>query len=164
MRGFEPAGGLLREPIRQAGAGRGFQVARVLTHWREIAGADLADRIQPVRIAYGRDGMGATLTVLVTGADAPLVQMQLPTIRERVNACYGYNAVARIRLTQTAPGGLAEPATAFRPAAPPPAAQPQADTQPAARAISRDVQDQGLRAALEALGEKILSRSQARKG
>lgn len=34
--------------------------------------------------------------------------MQLEQIRAKVNACYGFNAVSRISLTQTAPTGFAE--------------------------------------------------------
>ena len=87
---------------------RGFAVSRVLTRWAEIAGEDIAAIARPVEVSYGRQGFGATLTVLTTGAQAPMLEMQKEVLRERVNAAYGYNAIARIRLTQTAPPGFAE--------------------------------------------------------
>ncbi len=92
MRGFEPAAGLVREPVRKAGESRGFTVARLLTHWPEVVGDEIAGQTLPVKVSYGKGGFGATLTLLTTGPSAPLVQMQLEQIRARVNACYGYNA------------------------------------------------------------------------
>ena len=63
-RGFESAAGLLKQRIRAAGETRGFAVSRLLTHWPEVVGADIAAMALPVKIGYGRDGLGATLTLL----------------------------------------------------------------------------------------------------
>ena len=158
MRGFENASNLLSERIRKAGEKRGFAVSRLLTRWSEVVGEDLAARARPAQISYGKDGVGATLTLLVRSADAPVVQMEIPRIKDRVNACYGYAAVSRIRLTQTAPTGFAEGRTPFAPApaAPPP---PAPETCARAAALSEGVHDDGLRAALEALGRNILTRT-----
>jgi hypothetical protein len=164
MRGFEAAAGLLREQVRTVGESRGFALSRLLTHWAEVVGEDLARAAQPVKIGYGKGGFGATLTLLVPGASAPLVQMQLPKIQERVNACYGYNAISRIHLTQTAAQGFAEGQTPFAPAPKPSAPPPDPAIGQAAQALSRDVRDETLREALEALGEKVLSRPRSRKG
>ena len=107
MRGFEPAAKLVAAPVQSASEGRGFAVTRLLTHWAEVAGEQLAPITRPVKISHSRGGFGATLTLLTTGPVAPMVEMQLPQLKERVNACYGYNAVQRILLTQTAPEGFA---------------------------------------------------------
>lgn len=40
--GFAQTGGLLKGDIRRASESRGFAQSRVLTHWEEIAGADIA--------------------------------------------------------------------------------------------------------------------------
>ena len=117
LRGFEPASGLLQSRIRAAGEKRGFATSRLLTHWAEIAGEDTAKITRPVKIGYGREGMGATLTLLVAPAHAPMVQMDLPRLKDRVNAVYGYAAIARIALTQTAATGFAEGQAQFSPAA-----------------------------------------------
>lgn len=164
MRGFEAAAGLLRERIRTAGESRGFALSRLLTHWAEIAGEDLARIAQPVRVGYGKEGFGATLTLLVQGAAAPLVQLQIPRLQDRVNACYGYNAISRIRLTQTSATGFAEGQSPFATAPKAPAAPPDPAIVQSARALSRDIGDESLRAALEALGEKVLSRARKTKG
>lgn len=107
-RGFTPAAQLLAGRVQKAAEGRGFAVARLLTHWPEIAGDRLAAATRPVRISHSRGGLGATLTLLTSGPMAPMVEMQLPQLRERVNACYGYNAIQRITLTQTAAQGFSE--------------------------------------------------------
>lgn len=157
MRGFEPAFGLMAREVRQAGEARGFAVAKLLTHWEEVAGKDLAAVTRPVKVGYGREGFGATLTLLVRGAAAPVVEMQKETLRARVNAVYGYNAIARILLTQTAATGFAEGQAQFAPApkAPPP---PDPALEAEARARAEGVADEGLRAALERLGQNILTR------
>lgn len=162
MRGFEPASGLLKERIRSVGESRGFAVSRLLTHWPEVVGPEIAAQTRPIKIGYGKGGFGATLSVLVQGAAAPIVQMQLPQIRDKVNACYGYNAIARVVLTQTAPTGFAEGQAQFTPApkAPPPA--PSAELRAAAHATAEGLTDPGLRAALEQLAQNILSRSATR--
>jgi hypothetical protein len=163
-RGFEAASGLLKDQVRVAGESRGFAVARLLTHWPEIAGEQMAAITRPVKVGYGREGMGATLTLLVQASHAPMVQMDLPRLKERVNAVYGYNAIARISLTQTAATGFAEgqaqflPAAAAKPAAPDPVLQAEA-----ARTVA-PIRDDGLRAALEALGQNILTRRKSKEG
>ncbi len=156
-RGFEAASKLVSDRIRTAGEARGFAVSRLLTHWAEIAGEDLARITRPVKIGYARDGFGATLTLLTTSAQAPMVQMQLPKLRERVNACYGYNAISRIALTQTAPTGFADGQAGFAPA---PKVAPAADPAIAATAarVAEGVHDDGLRSALEQITRNFLTR------
>ncbi|MDJ1009365.1 MAG: DUF721 domain-containing protein [Paracoccaceae bacterium] len=155
-KGFRRTATLVQAPIKGVGAKRGFAVARVLTHWAEIVGRDIAAAAKPVDVSFGREGLGATLTLLVKGAEAPLLEMQKERIRETVNACYGYNAIARIRFTQTAASGFDEEAASYE-AAPRPAPEPRAAA--AAEAAVRPIEDPGLRAALEALGARVLSQS-----
>ncbi len=159
-KGFRQAGRLVEREIREVGESRGFAVSRLLTHWAEIAGEGLAGRTRPVDVKYGRSGLGATLTVLTTGAEAPMVEMSKEKLRERVNACYGYNAISRIRVTQTAPTGFAEGQADFdhAPKAPLPTKPDPADIARAAETAA-PVTDPGLRAALENLGARILSRT-----
>lgn len=161
MRGFEPAAQLIAARVRNVGESRGFAVARLLTHWPEVVGPEIAAHSRPVRISHGK-GMGATLTLLVAGARAPLVQMQLEQIRDKVNACYGFNAVSRIVLTQTAPvgfgqEGFAEGQAEFiaaprRPAPPDPARVAQAE------GIAHGFDNPALSAAMRQLALNILSR------
>jgi len=158
--GFKRSAALLAPHIRKASETRGFAVSRVLTHWAEIAGEDIAAIARPVEVSYGRQGFGATLTVLTTGAHAPMLEMQKEALRERVNAAYGYNAISRVRLTQTAPTGFAEGQASFAHHAPyNPKAAPDPATTRAASDLAAPVRDEGLRAALEDLGRNVLSRN-----
>lgn len=158
-RGFRRTSNLLQTRIRTAGETRGFAVTRLLTHWAEIIGEDTAKIARPVDVKYGRDGFGATLTLLTTGAQAPMLEMQKEKLRERVNTCYGYTAISRIRITQTAATGFAEGQAQFTHA---PKAKPTPVSDAAkqeARSKVAPINDAGLRDALEALGQNIISRS-----
>lgn len=161
-RRFTRAVTLMQPRIRAAGEKRGFAVTRLLTHWAEIVGPDLARGAQPVKVGYGRGGLGATLTVLTDGATAPLIEMQAPLIRDKVNACYGYTAIARVRVTQTAATGFAEPRTAFA-AAPRRPATPDAATRARAADTTAGVRDDGLRAALTDLAANVLTKAQTNR-
>lgn len=156
MRGFEPASQLVAARVKNVGESRGFAVARLLTHWAEVVGPEIAAHARPVRIGHGK-GMGATLTLLVAGARAPLVQMQLEQIRDKVNACYGFNAVARIVLTQTAPTGFSEGQAEFTPA-PRRAAPPDPARVAQAQGIAEGFDNPALSAAVRQLALNILSR------
>jgi len=107
-RGFERTSVLLQDQIRNAGESRGFAVSRLLTHWADIVGDEVAAAALPAKISYSQGGLGATLTILTTGAMAPILQAESAKIRDKVNACYGYSAISRINITQTAPTGFAE--------------------------------------------------------
>lgn len=157
-KGFERTSSLLSARIRKASETRGFAVTRVLTHWAEIVGEATAGISRPVDISYGRGGMGATLTVLTTGAQAPMLDMQKDQLREKVNAVYGYNAISRIRITQTAATGFAEGQAQFTHA---PKNPPQPDPKDLARATdaTKDIGDDGLRSALELLARNVITKN-----
>lgn len=158
-RGFRRTSNLLQTRIRAAGETRGFAVTRLLTHWAEIVGEDTAKIARPVDVKYGRDGFGATLTLLTTGAQAPMLEMQKEKLRQRVNACYGYTAISRVRITQTAATGFSEGQAQFAHATKEKNAPFSAKTKQAARDTAAPITDAGLRDALEALGQNIISRS-----
>jgi len=115
---------------------------------------------RPVDVKYGRQGLGATLTLLTNGAHAPIVEMQKEKLRAKVNAIYGYNAISRIRVTQTAPTGFSEGRVSFehkRPVAK--AEQPPAHVCEAASKATQTIQSEALRTALERLARNILIKS-----
>ena len=156
-RGFERTSSLLRDRIRTASEGRGHIGAKLAAHWAEIVGPEIASRARPVKVGYSGKGLGATLTLLTTGPDAPVLEMERERIRERVNAVYGFGAIARVRVTQTAPEGFAEGQARFAPAPPEPApADPPDDGR--AREFARGVGDADLREALEALARNVIKR------
>jgi hypothetical protein len=88
----------------------GFSSAAILTDWAALAGPELAAYTAPERLKWprkkpgeGKDGEpsgGATLILRVVGARALEVEHRRPQIIERLNASFGYRAVAEIRLVQ----------------------------------------------------------------
>lgn len=156
-RGFQSAATLVGPQIRKVGEGRGFAVARLLTRWPEIVGDDFAKLARPVSVSYDKNDFGATLTLLISGVHGPMVEMQVPRIRDKVNAAYGYNAISKIRLTQTSATGFAEPQAAF--ASAPDRRPPSPDIRNAAKAAAQDASDPGLRAAIERLATHVLTKS-----
>lgn len=161
--GFTRTASLLQGRIRSATESRGFAVSRVLTHWAEVVGDDWAAICRPVSITYGKGGLGATLTLLTTGPQAPMLDMARDKIRDRVNAAYGHRAVAHVRITQTAATGFAEGQAQFaappkQPATPDPVIVAQAET------VAKDVADTELRLALAALATNVLSKAKRPPG
>ncbi|RED18607.1 DUF721 domain-containing protein [Pontivivens insulae] len=157
-RRFTKAGSLIAPQLKRASETRGFAQIRLLTDWEEIVGPDIAALARPQKVSYAKKGFGATLVLLVQGAAAPQVQMMVPQIMERVNACYGYSAISRVTLTQTAATGFAEGQVPFahKPQAAP-ALSPEIEAQ--MRSDLREVGDEGLRAALLSLGKNIETRT-----
>ena len=156
-KGFERASKLVQSNVRRAGESRGFAVSRLLTHWADIVGPELAGKAQPAEIVYGK-GFGATLSILTSGAEAPMLEMQKQAIQDKVNACYGYAAIQRIRIVQTAKTGFEEPKAGFKQKQTPPESPDQDSASiEAARKTASGVSDDALRGALERLGSKVLS-------
>ena len=153
---FKPAADLLRQKIREIGEGRGFSATRLLTHWTEIVGASVAAIARPLEVRHPRAGKstpeGATLTVLALGAAALRLEMEKERIRERVNACYGYNAIAKIKIKQAGPESFVEEAAPVPKSSAP---QPLAEVAP----LTEGVSNTELRLALAALAANVLSKS-----
>ena len=124
----------------------GFVQASVVSRWSEIVGERYGRVSSPesIRFPAGRKS-GGTLTLLVQGAHAPLVQHLGPMIIERVNRFFGYAAVASVVFRQ---GRL--PAGQAKRARPKPAAVPRELGEGL-----REVADPELRACLESLAGHI---------
>ena len=115
-----------------------------------------------MEVSYGRGGLGATLTLLTTGAHAPMLEMQLPRLLDKVNACYGHRAIARIRVTQTAPTGFAEGQAQFGPAPKPEPKTPGPEARRVSAEVAGAVSDPGLKAALSTLGANVITRQKGK--
>ena len=160
--GFKRTSSLLQTQIRKTSETRGFAQSRLLTHWAEIAGEDIAAISRPVEVRYGRGGFGATLTLLTTGANAPILEMQKEKLREKVNAVYGYNAISKVRITQTASTGFSEGQVSFDHRPKGTRDDTPAAILPEAQQLAGGVRDDGLRAALERLATNVYSKTQNR--
>ena len=152
-RKFTQVGTYLKKPITEGCSGRGFAQSRLLTQWSEIAGTAIAKIARPVKVSYPKSGLGATLTLLTNGANAPLVQMQIPEILRRVNAVYGYRAIQEVRITQSSRYGLADTQADFEHKTPTKALSKE--SQEALDTLVSDVKDDNLKTALTALGKSL---------
>ncbi len=163
--GFKRTSALLEKRVRAASSTRGFAESRLLTHWHDLVGEDIAAMARPVDVSYSRGGMGATLTVLTTGAQAAMLDMQREALRARVNAVYGYNAIARIRITQTAPTGFSDGRASFDRSGAPErrAPSPSASARAQAAQDRAGVSDPGLADALERLALNVYSKPTPRR-
>ena len=127
----------------------GFSAATLLTDWAQIVGAELARVTAPERLKWprgagvhaeneeGSEGRpGATLALRVDPIRALDVEYQRRQIIERINAYFGYRAVAELRLLQAPLASFEAPAT--REARVTPAAEPSAvPGDPLSRALAR---------------------------
>jgi hypothetical protein len=131
---------------------RGFGEGAIITDWPAIVGAEVAGLSAPERLSFPPGGRRAgVLQVRVAGPMAVELQHLEPLVLERINMHFGYQAVARIRITQ---GPLP-----MRPRqAPSPPLRPLNEGQEAqlSRCLSA-VTEAPLREALERLGRALLS-------
>ena len=81
----------------------GFVQSAVVSRWPEIVGDRYARVSTPesIRFPHGERAMGV-LTLMVEGAHAATMQHVAPTLIERVNRFFGYEAVVRLQIRQGA--------------------------------------------------------------
>jgi hypothetical protein len=126
---------------------KGLGYGKLVTDWALIVGADLGQVTAPVKLTFPKgERTDATLTIDVVPARAIEVQHAMPQLVERVNAVFGYRAVAKIKLVQRPPTRL-PPAGNLRPLS------PTEETQLVE--LTAIVPDGELRAALESLGRAM---------
>ena len=128
----------------------GFVQGAVVSRWSEIVGERYARVSSPESIRFPSGSRkNGTLTLLVEGAHAPLMQHLGPMVIERVNRFFGYEAVAKLVFRQ---GRLPQkPVSPARPVAAP----VPAELGEGLRAIA----DPELRACLESLAGQIAASS-----
>ena len=97
--------------------GAGF--GKLVTDWRQIVGPDLGDVTAPVKLSFPRgERADATLTIDIVPARAVELQHAMPQLIERVNAVFGYSAVARVKMVQRPPEKRLSNFTNLRPLSP----------------------------------------------
>ena len=156
--GVKAVGSFLPGLTRKAFEKYGFSTASLVTDWAAIAGAELAAYTAPERLKWPRGGerpeegaatasktrQGATLVLRVDGGRALDVQYKARQIIERINAYFGYAAVAELRIVQAPVGETLGPARAL----------PRTTPAPLTTEVA-GIADAGLREALGRLGAGI---------
>lgn len=127
----------------------GFVQHSVVSRWGEIVGERYARVSCPesIRFPQGKREQGV-LSLVVSGAHAPMMQHIGPEIIERVNRFFGYEAVARLAIRH---GDVKRPERA----APPPSLQQVPESLGAGL---RGIEDPELKAVLEALASGVAAR------
>jgi len=150
-----PIGAYTAGALDASARARGFATTSLLSEWGTIVGVELAEFTMPDRVVWpkrrdeahvsavpkGHRIEGAILVLRVEGPRAIEVQHHSGQILERVNAYFGYRAIAEMRILQ-AP--VARKAPRRHTAEPP--------IDPDALPHSSSIEDGGLRAALLRLG------------
>jgi len=147
-----PAGRALNRYLKELDGRFGQGAGALAARWREIVGADIARRTEPVKLVKGRNGGPSSLEIRVAGPSAAIVQHQAHEILSRANLFLGAEAVQKLRIVQ-GPLHRSEPAPPRRRAAPLDAAQEAELAQGLA-----DAPDGKLKDALERLGRNVLRR------
>lgn len=156
-KGFQSASGASRGLVKTLASKKGFAEADVLLRWAEIVGEAHKGICTPQSVSFARNrSVGATLVVECTSARAPEVEHLSPVLMDRVNQFYGYRAIGRIKVVQTAGlQGFAEQQTAFEG----PRTTPTRAHESQAAAMAKDIQNPGLRAALSRMGANVLAQA-----
>lgn len=128
--------------------GRGFAEAGLISDWASIVGAETGRMTRPVALKFPKSQrQDGVLTVQAGGGAALELQHLKPQILERINAYFGYRAVADLKIQQ---GSAAAPRRREA-ALPPPSA---ADQEAVAKAV-HGIADTELKATLTRLGIAI---------
>lgn len=137
---------LLPDAGRAAFRRFGFVQSAVVSRWGEIVGPRYAGVSAPESIKFPHgQRTGGTLSLVVRGAHATMMQHIAPEIVERVNRFFGYEAIVRVQIRQ---GDVPAPA----PRAAPPSLRPV----PVELGASlRTIADPELKAVLEALAAGV---------
>jgi hypothetical protein len=139
-------------------AAQGFATSDIIMAWSDIVGERLAAFTQPLKIEWKRKAPHAdpearpepvTLVIRVESAFALELQHMAPTIIDRVNTYYGWRCIGKIVLKQ----GPVRRIEKKKPMAP---ALTPADKAKVSSAIGV-IEEEGLRAALDRLGQAIVS-------
>src|SRR5258707_718191 len=147
----KPLSVLLSDVFSDAYAKQGFAARELVTRWAEIAGPEVAEHSEPLKIQWPRPVQGqpqepATLVLRVEGPMALEIQHASDAILQRVNRFFGWSAVGRLALRQ---------APLSRRGRPPASRAPDAKSVAKVAETLSSVEDEQLRAALARLGASI---------
>ena len=133
---------------------RGFASRDIITHWKAMAPVPYDQVAIPDKLSWPRGergASGATLYLRCVPGHAMALTHEAPRIAAAVNRYFGYVLVDQVRLSIAAfsPGSAAKA---------PIEVKPDAQKLAAMTAAIGQVEDQGLRDALEQLGRALLSK------
>lgn len=86
--------------IKGFGKKYGFVNVDIIKNWNEIAGDDFSELLTPLKISFpfGQRSNGTLYVKVKKMSVLAIAQYQFPTIIDRINTYFGYNAVKQIRV------------------------------------------------------------------
>jgi hypothetical protein len=133
----------------------GFAQADVVAHWADIVGSELAAHSMPERIRWPRQSgeqaqmQGGTLCIKAAPGRALELQYEASRIIGRINSFFGYAAIAKLKVTQSAESFTK----------PPP--RPRLAEKPLCEQSLETFEDERLKAALTRLGRGVAAASRS---
>ena len=129
-------------------------LGRIVTHWPEIIGQEIADKAQPIKIHYRKakdksKKSEATLEVAVTSANAAVLQYQKDVILERINQIFGDRWITDIKFKHVPHEGRQAPVPRRRKALSP-------DEEKNLSEMLENIDDPDIKSRLQTMGAAIL--------
>lgn len=132
-------------------------LGRIVTHWEDIIGAEMAEIAQPLKIHYRKASKNgkkskqgeATLDIAASSADSMLLSMQKGVILERINQVFGNSWITDLRFVHVTPD---KPAKAPKRVRPP---LSEEDKKYIAESLE-EIEDPDIKKRLESFGAAIL--------
>jgi hypothetical protein len=130
-------------------------LGRIVSQWTEIMGAEFAEKAQPIKLNYRKNGNGktpsATLDIATTSANATVLAYQKGVILERINRIFGDQWITDIRF-------VASTANQDRPEIKKKPPNPLTSEQKKSLSGMLDlIEDQDMKIKLERLGQAIMT-------
>jgi hypothetical protein len=146
-------------------AGRSFErkyiaLGRIVSNWREIAGENLADKAQPVKLYYRKKKKDAgkptaTLEVAASSADSTKMHYQKGLMLERINQIFGEEWITDIKFV-----AVVANAKPLKKAKKPPAPLTEEEKKTLSGMVL-DIADEEIKDALLSLGQGIISKEKS---
>ncbi len=160
---MRPVGKHFSSVTQKAYARHGHAWGELLSNWANIVGAEIASYCEPEKVSWptatnNQSGasrfqkIGGILTLRVALGRALDVQYTTPQIIDKINAYYGYNSIAQIKIIQ---GRLDTQARTKKQPLPP--LRPEVEQQLESHTIQ--IEDQGLKDAIYRLAKGVYSQN-----
>ena len=154
MFGLKPISDSVSKLTKETFSRKFVSLARILSQWEDVVGADMAGKCQPVKLNYRKPKAAnekpqATLDIAASSADAALLHYQKGLILERINQLFGDKWVTDVKFVHI-------PFTTKKTEIGPKHRMPSAEDVQNLKASLDYIDDEDIKKRLEKLGQGIL--------
>ena len=153
--GFKPLKEIFEDKARKGAEQKGIIDHKIISHWDEVVGTDLARICYPERVSHVNwKNKGSMLVLKVPKGYVQIVQMQREQIIESVNNAFGFGAIKGILIEHTTFSDFkSEKASKVK-------KQPTAAQKKHVREMVKDMENQELQELLFELGLNVMTKNQ----